>query len=77
MTLVVSRWRAWLAFCALGSAVSSGYRGEWAWAGVAAAFVLLPAALRVRAKMADTRRMMLMLQRPGRLNVPGWAGTGD
>ena len=60
--------RTWLAFCAFGSAVSFGYRANWLMAAVMGALMLLPVALQVRAEMAETRAMMLMLQRPGRLN---------
>jgi hypothetical protein len=67
VALIVSHWRAWLAFAALGSAVAFCYRGDWLLAVAAGSYAMLPALLHVRRKMADTREMMLMLARPGRV----------
>ena len=50
--------RALLALGTLSSAGAFGYRGDWAWAGVAAAAVLLPVAWRVRGELLATRAMM-------------------
>lgn len=66
MTLILRHWRAWLAFAALGSASAFCYRGDWAWAAVAASYAVLPAAIWVRGQMKDTRAMLVMLARPGR-----------
>ena len=66
MRLILSRWRMWLAFAALGSAVAFCYRHDWLLAVAAGSYAVLPAVLWVRGQMADTRTMMLMLQRPGR-----------
>jgi hypothetical protein len=55
-----------MAFAALGSAVASGYRGDWAWAALMGVLAVLPAVLWARGSMADTREMMAMLGRPER-----------
>lgn len=65
--LIVRHWRAWLAIGALGSALTSCYLRHWAWAVVAGVFAVLPAALWMHRSMADTREMMEMLARPGRV----------
>ena len=66
VALILTRWRAWLAFAALGSAAASAYRGDWAWTAAAGVLAVLPPALWLRGAVADTRAMMLMLQRPGK-----------
>ena len=59
MSLIASRWRGWLAFAGLGSALAFGYRGDWALASAVAALVLLRVGWRatrwVRGEFAATR----------------------
>jgi hypothetical protein len=55
--------RTWLAFIAFGSAVALGYRGNWAWAVVALAAVLVPVAGRLRASWMDARAEAVALHR--------------
>lgn len=58
MALIVSRWRTWLAFGVLGSAVAFAYRGDWAWCAGAASLVLLRAACWVASEMLAIREML-------------------
>ena len=66
VALVLTRWRSWLAFAALGSALAFSYRGDWLLAGAAGSYAVLPPALWMRRQMADTKAMLVMLQWPGR-----------
>ena len=58
MALILTRWRTWLAFCVLGSALVFAYRGLWVWCAGAASLVLLRVVCWVAAEMLAIREML-------------------
>ncbi len=69
MTIKLPGWRFCVLFAETGCAGALAYRGDWVLAGIAAAFILLPAAVWVRGELAATR---VMLGGSGKHRGRGW-----
>jgi hypothetical protein len=69
MTLTIAHARAFAGFAVFGSAVASGYRGDWLLAGIALAAILLPAIWRARASWVaawtDAAELLREVAEPG------------
>ena len=67
---VASRWRAWVMFAALGSALLLIWQHDWPWFAATAVFLLMPVAARVRTRWAEATVVVREVSRPEPGPVP-------
>ena len=64
MTAVASRWRAWVMFAALGSALLLIWQHDWPWFAATAVFLLMRAGGYVRTRWAEAAAVVRGVPEP-------------